>query len=330
MNASWLADLTDRVIAGGDAVSAEEAVALLECPAQELARLLGHTDRIRGHFFGTSITLCSILNARSGLCSEDCAFCSQSSHHQCKIDVHPMMEPESILEAARIAERLGATTFSIVTSGKGVKRGRDLEKAILALERIGAETGLTRCASLGMANADSLRALAEAGLRRFHHNLETAHSFYPRICTTRGFEENVRTIRDAKETGLEVCSGGIFGMGETPAQRVELALVLRDLEVDSVAVNFLNPIPGTRLSDRDLLDPKDALRIVSMLRFVMPGQRIAVCGGRERVLGDRQNALFSAGATGIMIGDYLTTRGRSADEDLRMVHELGLHPGEDK
>ena len=321
----WLEDLCGAIEAGGR-IQASDALRLLECRDEQVLSLLVQAERIRRRFFGNRVTLCAIVNARSGRCLEDCAFCSQSAHHQAEIKTYPMMEPEAILQSALKAAAAGATHFGIVTSGKGLGNGSDLDKAASAIRMIRNETGLMRCASLGVLNDEAFAALAEAELQWFHHNIETAPSFYDKVCTTRTFDDNVRAVELARSRGLSVCSGCLFGMGETPAQAVETAFFLRDLAPDSVPVNFLNPIPGTRLDGRALIDPLFGLRLIAMLRLVMPDRPILVCGGREAVLRDLQGLLFHAGATGLMIGDYLTTSGRPASQDLQLVRDLGLEP----
>ena len=229
------------------------------------------------------------------------------------------------------AAALGAREYSIVTSGAGIRREEELLAVEQGLARVRRETALMRCASLGNLDGEALARLKAAGLETFHHNLECARSFFPRICTTHAYEEDVATVRRAREAGLRVCSGGIFGLGERPAQRVELAETLRDLDVDSVPINFLNPIPGTPLEGRCDLTPLDCLRIIAVFRLMLPEKDIVVCGGREKNLRDLQSWIFLAGANGMLVGDYLTTTGRDGAADLQMVRDLGLEvlpPGE--
>lgn len=279
--------------------------------------------RIRDHYHGRGIRLCAIVNAKSGRCPEDCAFCAQSAHHQTEIEAYPLMDPDEILRKAQEARTMGARRFAIVTSGKALS-AKELAKAVRAIRLIKEEAGLIPCASLGMLTNKAAHCLKEAGLNRFHHNLETACSFFPSICTTHAYEEDLDTLRRAKEAGLQVCSGGIFGLGESPEQRLELAYTLKEVGVDSVALNFLDPIPGTPLERAEALAPLEILRFVALFRFILPDRDIRICGGRESGLRDLHPLVFWAGANGIMIGNYLTTKGRDYLADLQMIRDLGL------
>ena len=299
------------------------AKGLSETDTNLLSLLLSGADLIRDHHHGQGIRLCAIVNAKSGRCPEDCAFCAQSAHHRTQVETYPLMEPGEILRQAREAEAMGARRFSVVTSGKALTTG-ELEKVVQALRFLKKETGLCLCASLGMLAEEHAHQLREAGLNRYHHNLETAPSFFPQICTTHRYEEDLDTLRCAKEAGLEVCSGGIFGLGESPAQRLELAYTLKEMEVDSVALNFLNPIPGTPLEESKTLTPLDILRSVALFRFILPDKDIRICGGREVGLRDLHPLVIWAGANGIMIGNYLTTKGRDHHADLQMIGDLGM------
>ena len=228
------------------------------------------------------------------------------------------------LEAAREAETLGARCFSLVTSGRSLGGKRERQRILKIIETLRTRTRLEVACSLGLETLDFLRDLRSAGLTTYHHNLETALSYYPMICTTHGYEERVRTVQDAKQAGFTLCSGGIFGMGESPAQRAEFALTLRELGVDRIPVNFLNPIPGTAMEGRQRLAPLEALHIVAALRVALPEQEILVCGGREVTLRSLQPLIFNAGANGIMTGKYLTTPGQGIEADRRMFADLEL------
>lgn len=282
------------------------------------------TDGVRRSFKGDAVRLCSIVNAKSGLCSEDCSFCSQSLRSKADIQKYPLIDEEEMVRAARDAKSRGAREFSIVTSGFAMRGGAELEKVGNAIWRIRSEVGIETCVSLGTLSAGDVAYLLSRGLRSVHHNLETSRNFFPSMCTTHDYEEDVRAVRAAKEAGAWVCCGGIFGIGETAADRVELALTLRELCVDSIPVNFLNPVPGTPLEGRSDLTPFDCLKIIAMMRLVHPGREIIVCGGREVNLRDMQCLMFAAGASGTMAGNYLTTVGRPADDDIRMIRDLGL------
>jgi len=280
-------------------------------------------SQLRNHYHGRGIRLCAIVNAKSGRCPEDCAFCAQSAHYQTEVEAYPFMDPDEIILKAQEAKAMGARRFAIVTSGKALSV-KELAKAVQAIRLIKEEAGLIPCASVGMLTKEAALRLKEAGLNRFHHNLETACSFFPSICTTHAYEEDLDTLRNAKEAGLQVCSGGIFGLGESPLQRLELAYTLKEQGVDSVALNFLDPIPGTPLESSQALAPMEHLRFVALFRFILPDKDIRICGGREYGLRDLHPLVFWAGASGIMIGNYLTTTGRDHLADLQMIQDLGL------
>lgn len=296
-------------------------------PARDkLPDLMRSADALRRRHRGNRVELCAIVNAKSGICSEDCAFCAQSAHHRTGADVFPLLREETILEAATRAKGAGATRFSIVTSGYGIKGRKEVRTIGRAIRRIREDLGLKTCASLGIVSKETLAELKDAGLVRYHHNLETSPGFFRKICTTHDYEDDLGVVEAARAAGLETCCGGIFGLGESWTDRIELASTLERLDPDGVPINFLDPIPGTKLEDAGLLAPIEAVRIISLLRSTLPDKDILVCGGREAVFGDLQPWIFPAGANGIMIGDYLTTPGGPPKEDLKMIRELGLEP----
>jgi biotin synthase len=280
-------------------------------------------SRLRDHFLGRGVRLCAIVNAKSGRCAEDCAFCAQSAHHRTGIEAYPLMDPQEILQRAEEAKAMGAGRFAIVTSGKSLSE-KELAKVSQAIRLLKDKAGLVPCASLGMITKETALRLKQAGLNRFHHNLETARSFFSSICTTHAYEEDLDTLRSAKQAGLQVCSGGIFGLGESGGQRLELAYTLKEMGADSVALNFLDPIPGTPLESAQPLSPLEILRFVALFRFILPDRDIRICGGREYGLRDLHPLVFWAGASGIMVGNYLSTQGRDHQVDLRMIRDLGL------
>ncbi|RJP15662.1 MAG: biotin synthase BioB [Candidatus Abyssobacteria bacterium SURF_5] len=308
----------------GERLEQAEALAILETPRERVFHLLAAANDVRRHFKGDTIDLCGVVNAKSGMCSEDCAFCAQSAHHDTGVAVYPLMDASRILEHARAAEQMSAHRFGIVTSGRGVDKDHVLDCVCAALAGMEKTTALGRCASLGTLSREQLLRLKDAGLQSIHHNIETAESFFSSICSTHTYADRVETVRAAKEVGFVVCCGGIFGMGETNEHRVEMALALRALQVDSVPLNFLNPIPGTRLESAQPLSPLEILKIIAMFRFMMPDKDIRTCGGRERNLRSLQPLMYVAGANGSMIGNYLTTLGRDPREDLEMISDLGL------
>ena len=321
----YITSLEERVLSGG-VVSEDEALSLIRLEGEDIYNLMASANRIRNHFKGNSVNLCSIVNAKSGLCPEDCSFCGQSAHFETKAPVYDMIEPEKIIAAARKAKEMKSREFSIVTSGKAVEEGEELERLCTALEQIKSEGGLERCASLGIMSRESLVKLKDAGLESFHHNLETARSFFPNICSTHEYEDDVNTIRMAKEVGFETCCGGIFGLGESLEQRVEMALTLRDIDVDSIPLNFLNPIKGTALENRPTVPPMEGLKTIAVYRFLLPEKDIIVSGGREVTFRDLQPMIFTAGANGTLIGNYLTTQGSEPERVLTMIRDLGLEP----
>jgi len=320
----FLQNLTKRILSGGTATrrDAEKIASLSE--QQDILMLAAHANVLRRHFTGSRIQLCAIVNAKSGRCSEDCIFCAQSSRYRTKARYYPLLAADDISAHARAAQEQGAGHFSIVTSGKGVSNPRELQKLCDAVAAVAQCAPLIPCASLGVLRECELVQLQEAGLRRYHHNLETARSHFHTVCTTHSYEARVQTIRRAQEAGLEVCAGGVLGMGETPQQRVELAITLRELQVESVPLNFLNPIPGTPAARYGLLKPLAILAAISLFRFILPEREIRICGGRETGLGTLQPLMYIAGASGTMVGNYLTTSGRDPAADVQEIADLGL------
>jgi biotin synthase len=318
----WIAALADRVIAGGG-ITGDEGQRLIGASGSDAYALFLGATRIREHFLGNDVHLCAIINAKSGRCPENCAFCAQSAHFETATPVYPLVDEERIVAEALVAQESGSSCYGIVTSGSTVC-GEELERICEALRRIRQETAIAPACSLGIIDAATAAALKEAGMVTYHHNLETARSFFPNICTTHAYDDDITTVSAVKGAGLRVCSGGILGLGETPAQRVELAFTLRELAVDSIPLNFLNPIPGTPLENADHITPLECLNAIALFRFVNPDREISVCGGREKNLRDLQSWIFFAGASGTMTGNYLTTTGRAAEEDWQMLKDLGL------
>ena len=310
----------------GQSISSDKALQLESFTHEELDYLFIGTDRIRDKFKGEDVKICSIVNAKSGRCVEDCSFCAQSSSFKTDAPETELMSVEEMVAAAKEAEAFGANEFSIVASGTKMDDRKELDKVIAAVRRIKAETKLETCCSLGLMELDDLKELKAAGLDRCHHNLETAASFFNEIVTTHTYEDEVKAVKNAKEAGLQVCVGGIFGMGETFAQRVELAFSIRELGTQSLPINFLKPIEGTGLDHLETIEYYDALKTIALLRLVLPKIDLFVCGGREEVMTDKQEQLFSAGANGILGGNYLTTKGQDPKRDIEMIQSLGLRP----
>uniref|UniRef100_A0A7V6A656 Biotin synthase n=1 Tax=Desulfobacca acetoxidans TaxID=60893 RepID=A0A7V6A656_9BACT len=286
--------------------------------------LLQKTSALRESRWGRRVQLCVIINAKSGLCSEDCAFCSQSVQAQTGVPTYPLLPKEKLMEAAQAAAEAGAARFSLVTSGRGIVSARDKEAILQAVAAIQEAVGIKLCASLGIVDRSFLDELRAAGVTRFHHNLETAASFFPQICTTHSFAERVATVEAAKAAGMSVCVGGILGLGESLVQRWELAQAIAELDPDAIPLNFLHPLPGTRLADLPKLTPLEALKIIAAYRLTFPDKTIIMCGGRLPTLRSLAPLIFAAGANGLMTGDYLTTRGRLPEDDRLMLEDLGL------
>ncbi|MFQ5329334.1 MAG: biotin synthase BioB [Thermodesulfobacteriota bacterium] len=325
MTREFLQTIEEKALSG-EGISVEDGNRLVHLPDTFLFAILASAERIRRHFKGVDVNLCSIVNAKSGLCAEDCTFCSQSSRYKTGVESYPMIPSDKIVESALAASHHGAREFSIVTSGTGANRTQDVEILTEALGGIKRETNLESCASLGIMKEETLMQLKEAGLHSYHHNLETARSFFPQICTTHDYDDDVETVRMAKRLGFYICSGGLFGLGESWEQRVELAETLQELDVDSIPINFLNPRPSTPLEEAKNLTPKECLIIIALYRFMMPEKDIVICGGREVNLRELQPLIFAAGANGMMVGNYLTTPGRDSEKDLVMIADLGLRP----
>ncbi len=320
---TFILDTAERVLAG-EVLGVDEALKLSAVTGSDRYLLFAEASRIRERFVGNVVHLCSIINAKSGRCAENCAFCAQSAHHDTGVPVYALVDEDEIVRSAALAEENGAGCYGIVTSGTRINKGEELDKVCKAIGRIKAETSISPSCSLGILDDETALRLKNAGMETYHHNLETARSFFPQICTTHDYEDDVATIRAAKKVGLRVCCGGIFGLGESFAQRIEMALTLRELEVDSIPLNFLNPVAGTRLEHADNLTPLESLTIIAVYRFLLPGTRLSVCGGREKNLRELQSWMFLAGADGTMTGNYLTTPGRPPELDKQMLKDLEM------
>lgn len=310
----------------GHKLSQAEAIELISTSNERTFELLAAANQLRHHFKGNKVRLCAIVNAKAGRCSENCSFCVQSGHYKTQTEVYPLLPAQKIAQNAQAAEKeLNATCYSIVTSGRGINTEKDIAEIAGALAQISGTTKMNRCASLGILDRPTIRKLKEAGLKKLHHNLEAAESYFPQICTTHTFAERVETIKNAKAEGLAVCAGGIFNVGESLEQRVELALTLRELQVDSVPINILNPFPGTpAMAKHRPISPLEVLRLIAVYRFVLPPQDIGLFGGREQSLGQLQPLMFIAGANVTLVGNYLSSTGQSAAQDLAMIKALGL------
>ncbi|MDY0163655.1 biotin synthase BioB [Desulfobotulus sp.] len=309
-----------RVLAG-KRISDAFFLDILGADKPQVFGILSGADRIRRFFFKDTVRLCAICNGKSGRCSEDCRFCSQSAHGSADVAIYPLLSAEKLAQSLRLAAEYPLDRYSIVTSGRGLA-GEDLEALLEAYTRFPG-TQMAHCASLGILEERDLRRLKAVGVSRYHHNLETAASLFPTICTTHSYADRLKTLEAARRAGLEICSGGIFGLGETDAQILEFARTLEALEVDAIPMNFLVPIAGTPMASCSFLSPLRCLKILAAFRFLMPRTPLIVCGGREQNFASLQALIFSAGATGLMSGDFLTTPGRAMEKDLAMLKDGG-------
>jgi biotin synthase len=317
-----IATITEELVNGKKAgLSYEEACALARSDGKNTMDLLFAAHKVTQRCKKGPILTCAIINAKSGACSEDCAFCAQSIHHQTEIKPHPLLKPDRIVADAERMWKAGASRYSLVTSGLRL-RDEELKSIARTTEAIQERTGLGICTSLGTLTGPMAEKLKRGGVTMYHHNLETAESYFDRICTTHAYSEDIETLEVAKSAGMKICSGGILGLGESPEQRVELAFTLKKLDVDRIPINFLNPIPGTKLAHRKPLSPWEALRSIALFRLINPDTDITICGGRESTLKDFQSWIFFAGANGLMIGNYLTTRGRDVAADMDMIRDV--------
>jgi biotin synthase len=309
-------------------INTADAKKLYEIGTARPFLVMAHANEIREHFKGRKVSLCGIVNAKSGVCPENCRFCAQSAHYHTNAPVYPLIPIQEIVEKARIAREAGAHLFSIVTSGTCISDDQEWQVIYRAVEGIN-ELGIRSCASLGLLDEEMADGLAKAGLFRYHHNLETARSFFDNICTTHDYEEDIKTLRIAKDAGLSVCSGGIIGLGENMMHRIELAATLKEAGVDSVPINILNPIAGTPLENVLPLTPIEILLTVAIFRFILPAKDIKLCGGKEKNLRQLLPLSIIAGCNSLMTGNYLTTLGRDTAHDIEMVRDLGLEVATD-
>lgn len=331
--AADLQALVHRIIAG-HRLSRDEAIALTQIEGKDnILELCQAADQVRQACCGNVVDLCSIINVKSGNCSENCGFCSQSAHHPGdESPVYGLKPTEEILAQARAAEASGARRFCLVSQGRGPKYGgqasKEFEQVLETVRRIIQETSIKPCCALGEVTPEQAQELHQAGVTRYNHNLEASEQFFPEIVTTHSWRDRVETVKNLKAAGIQACTGGIMGMGESWADRVDLALSLRELEVESVPLNLLNPRAGTPLSDRPRLDPYEALKAIAIFRLILPTQIIRYAGGREAVMGELQSLGLKAGINAMLVGHYLTTLGQPPEQDSAMLSRLGLEGGE--
>ena len=315
-------DALATAILAGQRLPEAEALSVLACPDDELLSLLAAAFRVRRQYFGTSVQLYFLVNAKSGLCPEDCGYCSQSKVSDAPIERYRLISQEKLLEGARVAFEQQSRTYCIVLAGRGPTEA-EMRAVTDIVPKIKQAYDLKICACLGLLTDDQAARLKECGVDRVNHNLNTSEEHYPSICTTHTYQDRLDTLRAVRNAGLEICSGGIIGMGERGIDLVRMAFELRELGAESIPINFLNPIDGTPLAGRDDLDPRYCLKVLAMFRLANPASELRIGGGREMHLGTLQPlALYAANS--VFVGDYLTTAGQPAAEDYRMIEQLGF------
>jgi biotin synthase len=317
-NTRLIENLKQRLLSGGQ-ITHEEAVHLSQIP--DKTALYAAADAVRAHFMGPAIDTCSIMNAQSGRCSEDCKWCSQSRHFTTGVAEYPLVSPEQGVKEALENSRQGVGSFSLVTSGRALK-AKQIQAACEIYKAIAKESPIRLCASMGLLRTPELKKLKEAGVGRYHCNIETAESHFPSLCTTHTFAQKQRTIREAQALGMKICSGGIFGMGESMEQRIEMAFSLREMDIDSIPINILNPIEGTPLQGSAPLSDEDILTSLALFRLINPTAHLRLCGGRNLIFHIQERAL-SAGVSAALVGDYLTTLGAGVAQDQALFKRLG-------
>lgn len=330
MSLALIQQCYEKVVTGGS-LTVAEAEGLIALEGTAVVDLMAAANRLRHQFKGDAIHLCSIVNTKSGGCTEDCSFCSQASRYATGVANYGLLSSAEVVRAADEAAKNGAQAFGVVAAWRGLKEGPVLDAVCEQISEIAARGDLHADASLGLIDSPGVaRRLKEAGLHCYNHNLETAPSFFGEICQTHGYEDRLTTLRHVRAAGIRICCGGILGMGESPAQRVELAFALKEVAPDMVPMNFLDPQPGTPLAGRPTMAPMEILKTIAVFRFVLPDRNIMVAGGRERGLGSLQPLMFLAGASATMTGNYLTTVGNPPAADHAMIEALGLtwSPGE--
>ena len=315
---SYIDKLKKKVL-NNELINKEEAIRLYEEPLEELCTA---ANEIRENFCKNIFDICTIINAKSGRCSENCKYCAQSSFYNTEIEEYPLLGSSDIVSQAKYNDDRGVLRYSIVTSGKALS-DRDVDQVCESVRQIKKETGIELCASLGLLNESQFRKLKEAGISRIHNNLETSSRNFPNVCTTHTYEDKIASIQAAQRAGLRVCSGGIMGLGETVEDRIDLALQLRELGIGSVPVNMLNPIPGTPYENNLKLTEDDMRRIVAVYRFILPKASIRLAGGRG-LLEDKGKSCFMSGANAAISGDMLTTAGITIEADCKIIDELGF------
>jgi biotin synthase len=330
----WLKQLGDRVIATKQGITRQEALQLSEIKAEADILLICETaNRVRQACCGNVVDLCSIINIKSGNCSENCAFCSQSAHHPTpNSPIYGLKSSAEIVAQAKQAAAAGAKRFCLVSQGRGPKynspKSAEFQQILETVQQIISEAGIKPCCALGELTLEQAQALKEAGVTRYNHNLESSANFYKNIVSTHTWQDRVATVQNLKAVGIQACTGGIIGMGETWEDRIDLALALRELQVESVPINLLNPREGTPLGHLPKLSPYEAVQAIAIFRLILPQQILRYAGGREAVMGELQALGLQAGINAMLVGNYLTTLGQPPSADWEMLEQLGLSGGE--
>jgi biotin synthase len=323
MNMMECISFLERKVLSGQEICFEDALKLMETKEKEATEeLCKAADRIREHFCGREADLCTIMNAKSGSCSEDCKYCAQSGHYKTGAEVYGLVSVEAALELARENEAEGVNKFSLVTSGRGIY-GDDFKGVLEIYEALNRELEMDLCASHGILDIEAMSRLKDKGVTRYHHNLESSREYFGNICTTHTYDQMIQTIIAARQAGLDICSGGIIGMGESRADRISLAFELRGLGVESIPVNVLNPVKGTPLEKAEPLSQEEILKTIAVFRFINPKASIRLAGGRN-LINEFGRACFGAGANATITGNYLTTSGNKICDDKRMLAEMGF------
>lgn len=310
-------EMKQKVLQGQD-ISREEALALYEEPLEEVCQA---ANEIRQHFCGNGFDLCSIVNGKSGRCSENCKYCAQSAYYHTPAEEYPLLDTAEIVRQAKYNAERGVLRYSIVTSGRALNDA-EVERMCEAIRAVKEQVDIEVCVSFGLLSEEQFRQVKASGVNRIHNNLETSRRYFPNVCTTHTFEDKVAAIRAAKAAGLKVCSGGIMGLGEDKEDRIDMAFSLKELEIKSVPVNMLNPIPGTPYEENERLTIDEMRRIVAVYRFILPDASIRLAGGRG-LMEDKGEGCFTSGANAAISGDMLTTSGYTIDSDIRMIHRHG-------
>jgi biotin synthase len=326
-----ISELTQRVIDGGE-ISRDEALWLISIEDRaDLFEVLAGANRIREHFKGNKIHLCAIVNAKAGACSENCSFCAQSASYQTGSPRYGFVDPEPVQEAAEEAARNGVTALGLVAAWRGLKEGPMLDEVCDRIRELSDGGKVRADVSLGIIpNQKIADRLKEAGVKCYGHNLETSRRFFPQQCSTHTYDERIQTLTFLKNAGIKICSGGIIGMGETREDRCDLALSLKEIGANMIPINILNPVKGTPFENAEPITPLEILKTIACFRFILPRREITVAGGRTMHLRDMQSMIFQAGASGLMVGNYLTTLNQPVEKDLQMIKDLGLSPEWDK